>query len=193
MGNREDLLAGARRCLFDKGYDRTTAHDISAASGGVDPAEIGLHFGSKAALLSEALIASTQEWGAKLSSTLANAPVGDPTPLRRFEAAWTAVVDAVAADRGLWAANFDALSQAGALLDVRERLAANTRQTRTGLAGLFEDVDANDAETSRVVGSFYQALLTGVAAQCLIDPDNAPTGADLAAAIRRIAGTADPQ
>ena len=33
MGNREDLLAGAQRCLYEKGYARTTARDIASASG----------------------------------------------------------------------------------------------------------------------------------------------------------------
>ena len=33
MGNREDLLAAAKRCLYEKGYAHTTARDIAAASG----------------------------------------------------------------------------------------------------------------------------------------------------------------
>ncbi|MGH4006514.1 MAG: TetR family transcriptional regulator, partial [Pseudonocardiaceae bacterium] len=44
MGNREDLLAGAKRCLYEKGYGRTTARDIAAAAGGVSLAAIGYHF-----------------------------------------------------------------------------------------------------------------------------------------------------
>ncbi|MET1071471.1 MAG: TetR family transcriptional regulator, partial [Umezawaea sp.] len=33
MGNREDLLVGAKRCLLDKGYARTTARDIATEAG----------------------------------------------------------------------------------------------------------------------------------------------------------------
>ena len=33
MGHREDLLTAARQCLEDKGYARTTARDLVAASG----------------------------------------------------------------------------------------------------------------------------------------------------------------
>jgi AcrR family transcriptional regulator len=33
VGNREDLIAGAKRCLLEKGYVRTTVRDIAAASG----------------------------------------------------------------------------------------------------------------------------------------------------------------
>ena len=32
MGNREDLLAGAKKCLYEKGYARTTARDIASAA-----------------------------------------------------------------------------------------------------------------------------------------------------------------
>nr|WP_199834432.1 TetR family transcriptional regulator [Streptomyces sp. NRRL F-5755] len=46
MGHREDLWEGAKRCLLDKGYARTTARDIVAASG-ADLASIGCHYGPK--------------------------------------------------------------------------------------------------------------------------------------------------
>ncbi|NHW87893.1 helix-turn-helix transcriptional regulator, partial [Escherichia coli] len=46
MGHRERLLAGARNCLYERGYTRTTARDIVAASD-TNLASIGYHFGSK--------------------------------------------------------------------------------------------------------------------------------------------------
>ncbi|KPC77475.1 hypothetical protein ADL26_02655, partial [Thermoactinomyces vulgaris] len=33
MGNREALLDGAKQCLLEKGYDRTTVRDIATAAG----------------------------------------------------------------------------------------------------------------------------------------------------------------
>ena len=62
MGNREALLAGAKRCLIEKGYARTTARDIAAASG-VSLAAIGYHFGSKDALMNQAIYEFVGEWG----------------------------------------------------------------------------------------------------------------------------------
>jgi AcrR family transcriptional regulator len=50
MGHREALLAGARRCLLERGYARTTARDLVAASD-TNLASIGYHFGSNEALL----------------------------------------------------------------------------------------------------------------------------------------------
>ncbi|MGH3910201.1 MAG: TetR/AcrR family transcriptional regulator, partial [Pseudonocardiaceae bacterium] len=69
MGNREALLAGAKQCLYEKGYGRTTARDIAAASG-VSLAAIGYHFGSKEALLNAALMQATMEWGEELERAL---------------------------------------------------------------------------------------------------------------------------
>ena len=70
MGNREDLLNGAKVCLLEKGYARTTARDIASASG-VSLAAIGYHFGSKEALLGEALQQALAEWGDVLDGLLA--------------------------------------------------------------------------------------------------------------------------
>ncbi|WP_031080407.1 TetR family transcriptional regulator, partial [Streptomyces sp. NRRL WC-3549] len=40
MGNREDLLKGAKQCLVERGWARTTVRDIAAAAG-VSHAAIG--------------------------------------------------------------------------------------------------------------------------------------------------------
>lgn len=68
MGHREDLLEGAKRCLLEKGYARTTARDIVAASG-ANLASIGYHYGSKEALLNEAFLAVTEQWGDRLTES----------------------------------------------------------------------------------------------------------------------------
>ena len=54
MGNREDLLAGARKVIIERGAAKATARDIAAAAG-VSLAAIGYHFGSKERLITEAL------------------------------------------------------------------------------------------------------------------------------------------
>ncbi|WP_063760902.1 TetR/AcrR family transcriptional regulator [Streptomyces rimosus] len=68
MGHREDLLDGAKRCLLDKGYARTTARDIVAASG-ANLASIGCHYGSKDVLMRQALVETVAEWGAGFPGT----------------------------------------------------------------------------------------------------------------------------
>ncbi|WP_067686053.1 TetR/AcrR family transcriptional regulator [Nocardia jejuensis] len=175
MGNREDLLAGARRCLFEKGYARTTVRDIATASG-VSMAAIGYHFGSKEALLTAALSEATREWGVDLARALENSGDSESDPLRRFANRWEVVRDSIATHRGVWAATFDALSHP----ETREQLATVVLEARSGLARLFEGVDDVDPDAARSLGAMYQALLIGVAAQYLIDPDSAPTEAALA-------------
>lgn len=186
MGNREDLLAGARRCLFEKGYTRTTVRDIANAAGGVSMAAIGYHFGSKEALLNAALAEANREWGDELERSLSTVAEPNATALQRFEANWTAVLDSIAAHRGLWSATFDIVAQSGLDETTREQLSAGLDEARRGLARLFEGIDESDTEGGYAIGSFYQALLTGLAAQVLIDPDRAPTGRELVDALRRI-------
>lgn len=66
---------------------------------------------------------------------------------------------------------------------VRQRRPSDAR-----LAALFQNVDedAVDETAMRTVGSFYQALMSGVMVQWLIDPEHAPSGRDLADALRKI-------
>src|SRR6185436_12372418 len=51
-------------------YARTTARDIVAASG-TNLASIGYHYGSKEALLNQALIEATGDWGEEMGATIA--------------------------------------------------------------------------------------------------------------------------
>jgi AcrR family transcriptional regulator len=60
-GHREALLEGAIRCIHEKGYARTTARDVVAASD-TNLASIGYHYGSKEALLREAIFESFRRW-----------------------------------------------------------------------------------------------------------------------------------
>jgi AcrR family transcriptional regulator len=186
MGNREDLLAAAKRCLYEKGYARTTARDIAAASG-VSLAAIGYHFGSKDALLNAARIEAIGEWWEELGRALAADPDPDASPMERFEAIWTRVVESFAAQRPLWTASFELLSQVDQAPEVRAAVAQAQERARLGLAALFHHLDPTlDEKKAWVVGSFYLALLPGVMAQWLVDPEHAPSGRDLAEALRTI-------
>jgi hypothetical protein len=71
---------------------------------------------------------------------------------------------------------------------VRAAVADAQQRARMGLAALFHHLDpTEDERTASRVGSFYLALLPGVMAQWLIDPEHAPSGHDLAEALRTIA------
>ena len=189
MGNREDLLAGARRCLYEKGYAHTTARDIAAASG-TSLAAIGYHFRSTKALLNEALIEATKEWGEELERVLDVEVAPDAGLLERFEAVWTRVIASFSTHRQLWATQLEVVTQIEQTPELRDQLAEGLEQARLGLAELIQRIDPGDP-AAKLVGSFYQVLLTGVLVQWLIDPEHAPSGRDLAEALRVIAAEAD--
>ena len=118
MGNREDLIAGAKRCLIEKGYAHTTARDIAAASG-VSLAAIGYHFGSKDALMNQAVYESVGEWANEVQRALTDAGALDAEPLRRFESVMGQTIESFGgAGHGLWAAQLELMS----LLEHNEEL-----------------------------------------------------------------------
>ncbi|MCW2889619.1 MAG: TetR family transcriptional regulator, partial [Streptosporangiaceae bacterium] len=106
MGHREDLLAGAVRCLREKGYSRTTARDIVAASG-TNLGSIGYHYGSTEALLNAAVMQAIDEFGIEMARAMATEVDPGATALERFEQYWTRVIDSFAANRQVWLATFD--------------------------------------------------------------------------------------
>jgi AcrR family transcriptional regulator len=181
MGNREDLLAGAKRCLFEKGFARTTARDVATASG-VSLAAIGYHFGTKEALLTAALQEAIAEWGAGLADTLKGAT--------DLASAWTLVLESFAGSGPLWAVQLELVAQLGRDPALRAQFAGSNRQARDGLVELFRalhpTLDRADAER---LGALYQALLVGSAATWLADPEGAPAAADLLAAMRLVTET----
>ncbi len=188
MGHREDLLTGAKRCLYERGYAHTTARDIVAASG-TNLASIGYHFGSMEALLNAAMIQAIEEWGDELGQALSAEIDPAATPLERFTAIWQRVIDSFTTHQQLWVATFEATAQAQRSPEIRAFLSAALQQGREGLVALFQNQDsAVDAQLAKTVGSFYQALLTGVWVQWLIDPQHAPSGQDLAEGLRLILG-----
>ncbi|WP_133903591.1 TetR/AcrR family transcriptional regulator [Actinophytocola oryzae] len=179
MGNREDLLVGAMRCLFEKGYARTTARDIASAAG-VSLAAIGYHYGTKEDLLNAALYQALAEWGDDLGKALAAATRPDATPAEQFEETWTQVLRTFAANERLWAVQFELLAFLGQKPDLKAAFAAANRQGRQGLADLF-------GVTGETVGAVFQALVGGLAAQWLVDPESTPSGRDLRKALLAIA------
>jgi AcrR family transcriptional regulator len=92
VGHRDQLLTAARRLLETKGYAHITARDLVAESG-TNLASIGYHFGSKAALLNQAIADAFAGWAAQLADFVMADP--DATPLQRASTTWAAARDAL--------------------------------------------------------------------------------------------------
>jgi AcrR family transcriptional regulator len=187
VGHREDLLAAARRCLEKRGYARTTARDLVADSG-TNLASIGYHFGSKEALLNEALGESFQEWAERVRSlALAIEPSGDPT--RVLAASWEAMLASFAEYRGLAVAFTEALAQAERQPALRTQLAAIYEQSRAAVATMIsETIGVPEGPQARALASFQIVMCDGLLVQWLLDPDAAPSGAELTEALRLALG-----
>ncbi|MYW12769.1 TetR family transcriptional regulator [Streptomyces sp. SID2563] len=181
MGHREDLLEGAKRCLLEKGYARTTARDIVAASG-TNLASIGYHYGSKDALLNLAFLRLTEEWGDLATKEdegerEAEAPAA---PLDQFRGAWERVIGSFEQSRAVWQLQMEVVSRINTDPELQKALVGPQREGRNGLAENMLGIDpAADPERARVAGLFCQALLAGVMVQWLMDPESAPSAQDL--------------
>ncbi len=182
-------MAGAKRCLTEKGYGRTTARDIATASG-VSLAAIGYHFGSKEALLDAALIEATEEWAAALGTVVARAAEASEDPEERFVAVWDGVRETIAEHRGLWASQFEAMVHVERVPELRDALAAIQKDGRLGLSALFQGLpEVPDTEEELSRGIFYQALLVGLAGQWLAAPELAPSGRDFLRGLELVGGS----
>jgi AcrR family transcriptional regulator len=185
MGHREDLLEGAKRCLLEKGYARTTARDIVAASG-TNLGSIGYHYGSTQALMNAAMFAAIEDWGERVGAALA----ADATPgTDRLTGYWQRVIASFRTDRALWIASVEALIQSEHSPDLRAQLAAGLQQGRRGMVSLLTGAaeDTVDDAATRSLGSVQMALMSGLMVQWLADPEHAPSAEDVVAGLRALA------
>src|SRR3954464_4360481 len=130
VGHKEDLLVGAKRALFEKGYARTTARDIVALSG-TNLGSIGYHYGSNQAPVTAAMHHAMEEWGDAVGAALAGPGVAGEDPMAGF---WRRVIASITEHRMLWLASVEVLIQAEHNPSLREQLAEGIRMGRRGMA-----------------------------------------------------------
>lgn len=162
MGNREDLLAGAKRCLVERGWANTTVRDIAAAAG-VSHAAIGYHFGSRERLLVQALLEELDELDARM------APNGQATTAVDR---WRPVIESFTTDKALWTSHLEAVAQAQRNDELRARLAEGQQRARAEMGG-----------------SVALAVVLGLMIQSLIDPQSAPSADEVVAELRELDGS----
>ncbi|MGW4567771.1 TetR/AcrR family transcriptional regulator [Streptomyces sp. NPDC004561] len=187
MGHREDLLEGAKRCLLDKGFLRTTARDIVKESG-TNLASIGYHYGSKDALLVQAYVSLIQGVGEGFDPALSGEFTQPPGSLERFREAWEVIIRTVPESRAIWLLSFELMFQDDRLGEVRKLLAEAQKEGRSGLVPLFSGIPEAelDQETVETEGRFYMTLLNGLMVQWLFDADSATDAGQLTEGLRRV-------
>jgi AcrR family transcriptional regulator len=186
MGHRDDLLEGAKRAMFAKGFARTTARDIVAASG-TNLGSIGYHYGSTQALMTAAMLSAMQDWGEAVEKALSEELADEPAdPMVRF---WRRVIRSISSHRELWLASVEVLIHSEHNPELRAQLATGLQEGRRGMAALVTGRPENelDEATVRGAGSIQMALVSGVVTQWLTDPSSAPSAEEIVAGLKAIA------
>src|SRR3954452_19803956 len=180
ISHRDQLLDGAIECLKTKGYARTTARDIATAAD-ANLASIGYHFGSKEALLNDAIIRACEEWTTRLGEAAFTG--GSDSPLEQMGASWVAMLDSFEELRPVLIGLVEAVGQSAWSEDLRQELAAHYKTSREQVASMVraslgERADDTGADAN-VVASFLIAVCDGLVMQWLLDPEGTPTGEQL--------------
>ena len=176
--HRQRLLDGALECLRTKGYAHTTARDIAAAAGG-NLGSIGYHYGSKDALLNEALIEGFRAWTVRISSRVR--AIDADNPLQRLQLAWETVLEELGRDEALLRAFLEALAPAGRSPELRAQLAGFYRETRDDVARVVAE-SIGDETSARVIASLLIAVSDGLQLQWFLEPGEAPSAEAIGAA-----------
>ncbi|MFE5920178.1 TetR/AcrR family transcriptional regulator [Streptomyces sp. NPDC002285] len=185
MGHREDLLEGAKRCLLDKGFARTTARDIVKESG-TNLASIGYHYGSKDALLAQAYVSLVEGMGDDFEG--ATGITAEPGSIERFREVWSNIIGTMSGPGSMWRLSMEIVVMGDQLPEVRDHLALAQREACRGLIPLLmggreEDVPDESLDT---LGRFYVTLMTGLIAQWMFDPKTAPDADQLSEGLRQV-------
>jgi AcrR family transcriptional regulator len=184
VSHRDSLLEAAKTLILEKGFAGTTARDLVAASG-TNLGSIGYHFGSREALLSQALEELFDEW----TSVLAGAAFSDEDvpPLERLTASWKATLDTLSEHRALIRAFVEAMAHAERSPAFRKQMRDHYRRSRRTVAGLVETALGPDAVAKgadpMVIALFLIAVFDGLAIQSRLAPEDTPSGEELVRAL----------
>lgn len=188
MGHREDLLEGAKRCLLEKGFVRTTARDIVKESG-ANLASIGYHYGSKDALLAQAYVAlaegASDDW-----SAVGELP-GAPGSLERFRAVMAGITDSLGKPGSIWHLSIELVTMGDKMPVVREQLAQAQHEAGRGFIGMVmgEEPSADDPSV-HTLGKLFSVLVLGLVAQHTFDADYSPSADELTEGVRQLMAAA---
>ena len=175
VSHRDALLEGAIECLATKGYARTTARDLVAASD-TNLASIGYHFGSKEELLNEAIHESFRRWMDPLMETLAGQD--HRGALDRLEEGFTMVIASLPENRLVVVALFEALAQVERSEKLRGQLASSYEDFRRSLGDTVADALGFGPEEkerhAEMLSSVMIAAFDGLVIQWLLDPRRLP-------------------
>ena len=181
--HREQILEGAIQCVQTRGVADTTTRDIAAAAN-ASLASIPYHFGSKDALMDQALLQAIRRYSKHVEQ---QAFAGDAPPLQALAKSLIATIDSFGEARPLLISLMEAHVKAIHSESLRETVAANRRATVERIAasisgGLGLGDQLSEAQT-HALGVLILALVDGLMLGWLVDSDAIPNGQELLDAV----------
>ncbi|HEY9308977.1 MAG TPA: TetR family transcriptional regulator [Microbacterium sp.] len=189
MGNREDLLAGARQVIMERGVAKATARDIAAAAG-VSLAAIGYHFGSKDELISAALTESLGSGIGDAMEAIVEETASLPL-LTGFAALFDRMPEIFAANREALLASLENSVRMTRGDGPSQTLTDATDQAHLGIVEVLRAArpDIGEADLSAIAKLDF-ALVQSLGLMWLVSPESLPTGEELARAVAALAAEA---
>lgn len=167
---RVRLLRAARRCIASKGLAGTTSRDITATAG-VNLAAITYHFGSKEALVAEALVEGLRTWLAPTVKVLGSE--GDPAT--RTALAIRTLTATFEQQRRQAPGYLQALVEAPRIKPLHAAVVDLWNELRSLLAGQIADMQQRGQLETWVdpdaMAGMIIALANGLVLQVTVDPD----------------------
>lgn len=186
QGNhRERLLEAAIVCLHEKGYARTTARDLVAASG-TNLASIGYHFGSKEHLLNVAITEAFQRWLKPMVALAAEA--SGLSPLERLQRSLVGVLDSLEENQALVTTCLEAWAQLEHSDDLRSQMATNYDDFHGVIAETtreaFAEIGVEEGIDAEALAFLFIAFFDGLLVRWQLRPDEMPSAERLIDSIR---------
>jgi AcrR family transcriptional regulator len=178
--HRTRLLEAARTLLREREYGNISARDLVAASD-TNLGSIGYHFGSKEALLNEAIGLALEDWAQAIGDAI-RVEAGGGLPAL-MAGSMRAVLDEHESIRPYYLAFIEALARSARSPELREQLAAHYRRQRDRVASWILEALGGDAlarEDARHLASLLLATADGMLIQSFVDPEDTPGSRELA-------------
>ncbi|MBF6170879.1 TetR family transcriptional regulator [Nocardia blacklockiae] len=189
MGNREDLLAGARKAILERGLAKVTARDIAAAAN-VSLAAIGYHFGSKDRLVSEAITESIgSEIGDGMEAAMRDAGEGRSLS-ESVGPTWNGMLDVVQQNREQLLLSLENAVRIARSEELQAYLSDATERAYGDLSALLRELHPElSAKEARAVAKLYFVLFQGYAMLALLAPaGELLNGDDVELAVKALRG-----
>jgi AcrR family transcriptional regulator len=187
MGNREDLLAGARKAIMERGVAKTTARDIATAAG-VSLAAIGYHFGSKERLITEALAEALGTGIGDSMDALIRESSGKPL-LQAFAQMWDGMPEVFEANREGMLASLENLVRVARAPESQTFMTDSLTSAYTDLGRELREAHPElEQSTADAIAEMWFVLTQGLGVLWMITRGaNLPDGAKIAEAIAAVA------